>query len=151
MKKRPCTIHELELLSWEPPYAIIQTSVSAGTYIRSLARDIALSINSRAHLCALNRTKVGNFPLEAAAVTISPDALRPLDRELFNTLSLPVFIINEKAVEGFFNGKALETLLDKEDLTTEALYAGVFNAKNSLLGILERRSGKWFYSNVFRK
>lgn len=48
-------------------FAKISFSVSKGTYIRSLARDIALDCKSSAHLIGLLRTKVGNFLLEDSA------------------------------------------------------------------------------------
>lgn len=48
-------------------YARVLFHVSKGTYIRSLARDIALNCNSAAHLIGLKRTKVGCFSLENAA------------------------------------------------------------------------------------
>jgi tRNA pseudouridine(55) synthase len=64
MQKRPVTIFQLDLLSWEPPYARIFVHCSSGTYIRSLARDIALATGTRAHLTALIRTQVGGFKLQ---------------------------------------------------------------------------------------
>lgn len=48
-------------------YARILFSVSKGTYIRSLARDIANDAGSAAYLTGLYRTKVGNFFIEDAA------------------------------------------------------------------------------------
>ena len=39
---------------------------SKGTYIRSLARDIGLFLNSGAHLIALRRIKSGKFTIEMA-------------------------------------------------------------------------------------
>ena len=48
-------------------YALIHFSVSKGTYIRSLARDIAEACGSAAHLVGLYRTKVGHFTIENAA------------------------------------------------------------------------------------
>lgn len=48
-------------------YALVDFSVSKGTYIRSLARDIAKACGSAAHLVGLYRTKVGNFRIEDAA------------------------------------------------------------------------------------
>ena len=48
-------------------YAHVVFHVSKGTYIRSLARDIAASCGSAAHLIGLRRTKVGSFRLEDAA------------------------------------------------------------------------------------
>lgn len=73
---REVTIHELELMSPSPAnmdcdgrVASCQLRVlcSKGTYIRSLARDIALASGSRAHLVSLRRTRIGPFRLEHAA------------------------------------------------------------------------------------
>jgi tRNA pseudouridine55 synthase len=66
MQKRPVRIHRLELISWEPPLARIFVHCSSGTYIRSLARDIALATGSRGHLVSLLRTRVAGFRLEDA-------------------------------------------------------------------------------------
>jgi len=66
MKKRPVTIHSLSLRSWDPPHAELEVHCSSGTYIRSLARDMALAVGSRAHLRTLRRTQVGNFSLDNA-------------------------------------------------------------------------------------
>jgi len=74
MKKRPVTIHSLFLRSWDPPHAELEVHCSSGTYIRSLARDLALAIGSRAHLRALRRTQVGNFSLDNAFSLPSGDA-----------------------------------------------------------------------------
>lgn len=46
---------------------LVNFKVSKGTYIRSLARDIGLKCNSRAHLTGLLRTQVGNFSLSDAS------------------------------------------------------------------------------------
>ena len=48
-------------------YAHVAFSVSKGTYIRCLARDIAFDCGSAAHLIALRRTKVGDFDLRDAS------------------------------------------------------------------------------------
>lgn len=48
-------------------YALLEITCSKGTYIRSLARDIALALGSLGHLSALRRTEVGPFKLSDAA------------------------------------------------------------------------------------
>jgi len=70
MKKRPVSIYRLELLSWDPPYAKIFVHCSSGTYIRSLARDLAIAAGSRGYLAGLLRTKVGEFRIEEAVGSI---------------------------------------------------------------------------------
>lgn len=70
---RPVTVFSCELLetklteSDKVLAARIKFSVSKGTYIRSLARDIGEYCGSAAYLVGLLRTKVGNFELKNAA------------------------------------------------------------------------------------
>lgn len=60
------TIHELELVSFSWPTAIIRTRVSSGTYIRALADDIGKALGCGAYLEELRRTKVGTYSVENA-------------------------------------------------------------------------------------
>ena len=48
-------------------YALLEITCSKGTYIRSLARDIAHALGTCGHLSALRRTSVGPFQLSDAA------------------------------------------------------------------------------------
>ena len=77
MKKRPVTIHKLVLTAWNPPHAELDVHCSSGTYIRSLARDIALVVGSRAHLRSLVRVKVGNFHINDALSLPMESSLSP--------------------------------------------------------------------------
>jgi tRNA pseudouridine55 synthase len=68
---REVVIHSITLLEWdesEParPIAIVDVEVSAGTYIRALARDLGSRLGSGAYLGALVRTASGGFRLEDA-------------------------------------------------------------------------------------
>lgn len=47
-------------------YATLEVTVSKGTYIRSLARDIALALGTVGYVTMLRRTKAGPFTLEQA-------------------------------------------------------------------------------------
>lgn len=60
------TLKELELLSYEPPYAQLRIVCSRGTYIRSLARDLGKALNSGGYLTELKRTRVGDLTLDEA-------------------------------------------------------------------------------------
>jgi tRNA pseudouridine55 synthase len=162
MKKRPVFIHQLELLSWEPPFAEIRALVSAGTYIRSLARDIALAAGSRAHLSALERTRLGPFNLDNAmdGNESTQENIKPIDVDFFNLFHFSVFHINDK--KSFIQGKALEKIFTEKQLSfssdepmeaeaKEIKIAGVFdiNPPNEFLGYLKQRNGKWVYGHVF--
>lgn len=64
LKPKLLAIDEIELLDCSLPEITIRVVCSKGTYIRALARDIGLALNSGAHLTALRRTKVGDFRVE---------------------------------------------------------------------------------------
>jgi tRNA pseudouridine55 synthase len=66
IKPRQVTIHELRLISAIGNEASFLATVSKGTYIRSLARDIARALNSVGHVTMLRRTRAGPFGLEKA-------------------------------------------------------------------------------------
>lgn len=66
LPSREITIHSLELLDFDGGYGLLEVTCSKGTYIRSLARDIAVAAGTCAHLVALRRVSVGPFQLENA-------------------------------------------------------------------------------------
>lgn len=63
---RRVTVHGLTLVEATPDAATFSASVSKGTYIRSLARDIAVALGTVGHVKMLRRTKAGPFTLEQA-------------------------------------------------------------------------------------
>lgn len=58
---RKVFIHHLEMLDWQSPDLTFDVHCSKGTYIRTLAEDIASALGSCAHLVALRRTIVEPF------------------------------------------------------------------------------------------
>ena len=70
---RPVTVFEAKLSETKKDsrglieYCKISFTVSKGTYIRCLARDIAIEAGSAGHLVGLYRTRVGNFDIKDAA------------------------------------------------------------------------------------
>src|SRR5210317_391632 len=58
---RSVTIHQLELVDWQSPRLTFSVHCSKGTYIRTLAEDIASALGSCAHLVELRRTLVEPF------------------------------------------------------------------------------------------
>ena len=66
LPSRKVTIFELLLHETTVDSATFHARVSKGTYIRSLARDIAHALNSVGHVTMLRRTRAGPFGLEKA-------------------------------------------------------------------------------------
>ena len=61
IKTRKITISEFEITKLDLPRIEFRVVCSKGTYIRSLAYDFGLALNSGAHLSKLRRTKIGDF------------------------------------------------------------------------------------------
>lgn len=59
-------VKEMKLLSFTSNIITFETTVSKGTYIRSLGRDIAYRLNTVGHLTSLRRTKVDDIDLSHA-------------------------------------------------------------------------------------
>ena len=58
---RKVFIHHLEMIDWQSPDLTFDVHCSKGTYIRTLAEDIATALGSCAHLVELRRTIVEPF------------------------------------------------------------------------------------------
>ncbi len=63
IKAKTLIIDEIELLDCQLPSITIRVVCSKGTYIRALARDIGVALQSGAHLTALQRTRIGDIDL----------------------------------------------------------------------------------------
>jgi tRNA pseudouridine55 synthase len=68
---RKTTIHEFEITRIALPEIDFRVKCSKGTYIRSLAFDFGIALNSGAHLSALRRTKIGDYDVING---VSPEA-----------------------------------------------------------------------------
>jgi tRNA pseudouridine55 synthase len=159
-EKRPVTIYGLELVSWEPPFAQIRVHCSKGTYIRSLARDLALEAGSRAHLVSLKRTGSALFRVEDA---VDPDnldvgALKPISPGVFQALGLPVLEADDETAAEFARGKALAPFLSRLRFPGCAEFpaggegaVGVFDKNAGFIAVLTRENGRWAYGYVYAR
>ncbi|MDR2071845.1 MAG: tRNA pseudouridine(55) synthase TruB [Spirochaetaceae bacterium] len=153
MAQRPVTVYSLRLCSWDPPLGELEIHCSKGTYIRSLARDIALALCSRAHLVSLTRTKVGNFSVEGAVPSDADlqsirDALQPLDPGLFSALGICTLSVDKETALALCRGKALGSLRQlsfPQDTDTLAIFGPGFFA--ALVAKTEK-DWKYRYVNV---
>lgn len=63
---RKTVIHEFEITRIALPEVDFRVVCSKGTYIRSLAYDFGLALDSGAYLTALRRTKIGDYSVDDA-------------------------------------------------------------------------------------
>jgi tRNA pseudouridine55 synthase len=155
LKERRVEIFSLELLSYEAGEALVDVRCSSGTYIRSLARDIAIACGSRAHLRALERLSIGPFCVEDA---VSPDVFDPeADLKLIeprdaSSLGLRVLGIGDAALAArFYNGGQIApeafAVMDggESALGAESV---VFGPNGELMGVICLTAGVLTYRVV---
>lgn len=61
MRMARVSIYQAELVEYAPPVATIRVVCSKGTYIRSIARDLGVALDSGGHLVYLRRTRSGEY------------------------------------------------------------------------------------------
>lgn len=62
----PITVRSIELLAYAPPDVEFRVTVSAGTYIRALGRDLGALLGTGGHLTALRREAIGELSVDQA-------------------------------------------------------------------------------------
>lgn len=65
---RNITIYEFEITHFHLPEVGFRISCSKGTYIRSIAHDFGIALQSGAYLAALRRTHIGDYDVVQAAL-----------------------------------------------------------------------------------
>ena len=79
MKSRETEILSYGIMSFEYPLLQIEISVSAGTYIRSIAHDLGKILGTWGYLSALRRSKVGFLNISLATKIDELDSSQNLD------------------------------------------------------------------------
>ncbi len=85
-KARDIEIYRIRIAHFQPPVAVIEVECSKGTYIRTLAEDIAKHLNTVAHLTALRRTRTAGFSVDNG---YTPARLNELSETERDALLLP--------------------------------------------------------------
>lgn len=93
LPKKEVTIEKLDLLRFCHPIFEFQTTVSKGTYIRSLIRDIGAKLNTVAVMTSLRRIRQGRFTLEDAVT------LEQLEKGNYKWIPISSIVKGMKEVE----------------------------------------------------
>ncbi len=138
---RPVRIHSLRLTTIAPGRLSIEVHCGAGTYVRSLARDIGEVIGCGGHLAALRRHSAGPFSL-ATAITLEqlqeyagggelPGLLIPPDEGI---VAHPAAIVAADGARRFRTG-----LMHRGENVREAPAAAarVYSADGDFLGVAD--------------
>ena len=135
-KPRDIEIFSIELIEYNKPFLTFKCKVSKGTYIRTLAKDIAIKLSTVGHLVKLIRTNIDKFDLNMAKkvneLTIN-DSI-----SIVEMLTLPTLIVDKEIEKKIRNGNKL-SLQGKNMLL-------LINEKNEALAIYEKKEDGYYYS-----
>jgi len=98
-ESRLVTIHEIRIISFQPPMLVIDVTCSRGTYIRSLARDIGLALNSRGHVSQLERTRYGLLDISDSLSLDELESLGTEDAVKNNLLPMSIALTHLPVIE----------------------------------------------------
>jgi tRNA pseudouridine55 synthase len=111
---RPVEVHEIEVVDFSPsdyPEVVLRVRCGTGTYVRTLADDIARALGGHAHLAELRRTRIGGLDV-ADALTVETMEQRAAVGELSGSmlepaaalLDLPAVQVGEEAARAVGHG-----------------------------------------------
>jgi tRNA pseudouridine55 synthase len=100
------TVHWLELVDYQPPDVTFRATVSSGTYIRAIGRDLGQRLGVGAHLTRLRREAIGSLRVEEAVALddLSPATVIPAQRVVGD---LPAVELDAAGREEVAHGRAV--------------------------------------------
>lgn len=134
---RDIEIYNIELIEYQKPFLTFKCQVSKGTYIRTLAKDIASKLSTVGHLVKLKRTNIDKFDL---SMTKNVNDLTINDSfSIVNILSnLEKFKVNKEMEMKIRNGSKLS--LKGEDIIL------LVDENDNALAIYEKKEDGNYYS-----
>ncbi len=147
LPKREVDIKEIELISdieyGENIKFKIRTTVSKGTYIRSLVKDIADKLNTIGIMSSLNRTKQGRFDINDSNTL---DDIKNGNYQVINILAafpdIPKIKVDKELAKKVSNGMVLDNLFKEEK-------AFIIDGNNNLLALYKNIDNKTRPYKVF--
>ena len=115
LPKKEVTIKDIKLLTEEKNMFTFKATVSKGCYIRSLIRDIAISLNTLGTMTSLKRTKIDNLKLKDAYTIDEIEKAKFKLLEIDNLFSYPKIKVNKELLSKIKNGSKLENIYNIED------------------------------------
>jgi tRNA pseudouridine55 synthase len=148
---REVFIRSLLIEEYLPPVARVRVVCSKGTYIRSLARDLAEALQTCAFVRTLKRVRIGGFTLAEAVSPHQFDAGAHLlgATDFIGRLGgVTTALVLPEHEEHLMMGKTLDDGIFREPLP-EGLNA-VFTERQKLIAVVSKGDGKISYKMVLK-
>lgn len=137
-------INNIELLEYNYPYFRIKTSVSKGTYIRAIVRDIGEITNNLAYTKDLIRTSIGDYNIDNAISLENINANNIISFfDMFKNFD-KLLIEDEKDIKQILSGNT--KLI--ENINIKNKYLALVDRDNNLLAIINNINNSNRYSFI---
>lgn len=137
-------INNIELLEYNYPYFRIKTSVSKGTYIRAIVRDIGEITNNLAYTKDLIRTSIGDYNIDNAINLENINANNIISFfDMFKNFD-KLLIEDEKDIKQILSGNT--KLI--ENINIKNKYLALVDRDNNLLAIINNINNSNRYSFI---
>lgn len=137
-------INNIELLKYNYPYFRIKTSVSKGTYIRAIVRDIGEITNNLAYTKDLIRTSIGDYNIDNAISLENINANNIISFfDMFKNFD-KLLIEDEKDIKQILSGNT--KLI--ENINIKNKYLALVDRDNNLLAIINNINNSNRYSFI---
>ncbi len=146
---RKVTIHAIELVDWCNPVLELKVHCGAGTYIRSLARDLGEALATGAYLSGLTRLASGIFKLTDS---IALDAICHSDNWVRHIISTYDALRNHKRItlpEPDCRRLRQGGFIRRPQNPVDDSHVFAFDAYRQLVAVLEPREALWKPRKVF--
>jgi len=136
-KPKKVKIKHISLEEFGEDYIIIKVQCGKGTYIRSLARDIAEKLETYGIVSELTRMRVGHFKIEDSVRLDVPQIAVKVIKIEDGLCHLPRIFLREKSVSYFKNGNRVGTsgIAQKDREAKSFILCRVFSPWGDFLGI----------------
>ncbi|MCL2705306.1 MAG: tRNA pseudouridine(55) synthase TruB [Spirochaetaceae bacterium] len=140
LKEKSITIYSMDINNYQNNILDFEITCSSGTYIRTIADDLAKKCNSAAYLTKLIRKSIGAFTLDNAVKIdeISLENLIP-PMEGFHILDIPVFTVDCEIADKIIKGKNLINESIKTDNYPNKVIS-FFAENNNFLALVDNRN-----------
>ena len=146
-------VDDFRLISLTEDTATFAVDCGKGTYIRSLARDLAAALETCGHVTVLRRTRVGPFTLQQS-ITLAEleqtcdrgavsEALHPLSTALDD---IPVLAVADQDANDLRHGRAIDP--NPSDISPSSDWVLAMEGKREV-ALCEIRDGRYWPKRVF--
>lgn len=146
---RQVSLYQITLIHFELPIVTLDIQCSAGTYIRSIARDLGERLGVGGSLAGLTRTASGAFTLATAAMLDQLHTREDWQARLIPPHSAlpdwPQVLLDDSTLRDVRHGRAIV----QTTMQVDGTYGLAYDEGGTLIALLVAHLGKWKPDKVF--